>query len=112
MSEVLPRTITRPMQFQNGCASGMSHLWKGGQYCSIMTEVGIVGCGIYDIQTASEFGHAIAIAKGTPEHPLVTPEDLLDVKIVDATSAAKQMGITVGMSGREAVERMLAQVNP
>lgn len=108
MSDVLPRTITRPMQFKNGCANGMSHRWQNGQYCSIMTKVGIVGCGIYDLKTASEFGQAIAIAKGTPAHPLVDPEDLLEAKIVDATTQAKELGITVGMSGKEAVEIMLA----
>ncbi len=108
MSEVLPRTISRPMQFENGCASGMSHLWQNGQYCSIMTKVGIVGCGIYDVNTASEFGQAIAIAKGTPSHPLVDPSDLLDAKIVDVTTRAKELGITPGMTGREAVELMLA----
>lgn len=108
MSDVLPRTISRPMQFDNGCANGLSHRWQNGQYCSIMTKLGIVGCGIYDLQTAAEFGQAIAIAKGTPSHPLVEPEDLLDAKIVDATPQARALGITVGMSGKEAVERMLA----
>jgi uncharacterized protein YunC (DUF1805 family) len=108
MSDVLPRTITRPMQFEHGCANGMSHRWQGGQYCSIMTRMGIVGCGIYDLKTAAEFGQAIAIARGTPTHPLVEPEDLLQAKIVDATAQAKALGITIGMTGREAVERMLA----
>jgi uncharacterized protein YunC (DUF1805 family) len=96
------------MQFENGCANGLSHVWAGGQYCSIMTKVGIVGCGIYDLKTAAEFGQAIAIAKGTPSHPLVTPEDLLEAKIVDATPQAKAFGITVGMTGREAAELMLS----
>ncbi len=108
MSDPLPRTITRPMQFTSGCANGMSHRWIDGQYCSIMTPVGIVGCGIYDLATAAEFGQRIAIAKGTPEHPLVDPEDLLDARIVDATPQAKALGIEPGMSGREAVEIMLA----
>lgn len=108
MSDALPRTVTRPMSFTHGCANGMSHRWQGGQYCSILTKVGIVGCGIYDIKTASQFGQAIAIARGTPAHPLVEPEDLLDAKIVDATPQAQAYGITVGMSGKEAVERMLA----
>ena len=107
MSDVLPRTINRPMQFQNGCAIGISNQWERGQYCSILTRAGIVGCGIYDIQTPAEFGQAIAIAKGTPQQPLVEPEDLLDAKIVAATPQAKSMGIQVGMTGREAVERML-----
>jgi uncharacterized protein YunC (DUF1805 family) len=108
MTDVLPRTISRPMQFENGVASGMSHRWQNGQYCSIMTRIGIVGCGIYDVKTAGEFDQAIAIAKGTPLHPLVEPEDLLDAKIVDATPHAKRLGIKIGMSGKEAVEIMLA----
>ena len=73
-----------------------------------MTRSGIVGCGIYDLSTAAEFGQAIAIAKGTPTHPLVTPEDLLDARIVGATPRAREFGITIGMSGREATELMLA----
>ena len=96
------------MQFKNGCANGMSHQWINGQYCSIMTPAGIVGCGIYDLKTAAEFGQAIAIAKGTPEHPLIDPEDLLDARIVNATPQAQALGIDVGMTGREAVEKMLA----
>ena len=111
MSEVLPRTTSNPLQFKNGCASGFSHVWANGQYCAIMTKAGIVGCGIYDLKTAAEFGQAIAIAKGTPAHPLVVPEDLLDAKIVDATPRAKEFGITIGMSGREATELMLSAVD-
>lgn len=109
MSDVLPRTITRPMQFANGCANGMSHRWQNGQYCSIMTKLGIVGCGIYDVKTAGEFGQAIAIAKGTPDQPLVEPEDLLGAKIVDLTPHAKEIGIEIGMTGKEAVELLLAR---
>lgn len=107
MADVLPRTVSRPMQFENGCAIGMSHRWRQGQYCSILTTAGIVGCGIYDIKTAGHFGQAIAIARGTPEKPLVEPEDLLDAKIVEATPQAQSLGITVGMTGRAAVEKML-----
>lgn len=111
MSEAFPHTVTRAMQFHNGCATGMSHRWKNGQYCSIMTPVGIVGCGIYDLSTAGEFGQAIAIVKGTPAHPLVNPEDLLDALIVDATPQAKQMGIAAGITGRDAVELMLSSAS-
>ncbi|MBM79310.1 MAG: hypothetical protein CMJ78_01795, partial [Planctomycetaceae bacterium] len=57
---------------------------------------------------AAEFDQAIAIAKGTPENPLVEPEDLFEAKIVNATPKAKALGIEVGMRGKDAVERMLA----
>jgi len=95
------------MPFENGTALGTAQRWNRGQYCAILTPAGIVGCGIYDLKTASEFGQAIAIAKGTPAQPLVLPEDLLDAKIVGATPQATQLGIELGMTGREAVEKML-----
>jgi uncharacterized protein YunC (DUF1805 family) len=108
MSDPLPRTISRPIQFRNGSAIGISNRWYQGQYCTILTEAGLVGCGIYDCKTAAEFGQAVAIARGTPQNPLVNPEDLLDAKIVDATPQAKALGIAVGMTGREAAELLLA----
>ncbi|MCA9139449.1 MAG: DUF1805 domain-containing protein [Planctomycetales bacterium] len=106
-SDPLPRSTSRELNFENGSAIGISNRWENGQYCSIITRRGIVGCGIYDMVTPAEFGQAIAIAKGTPSNPLVEPEDLFDAKIVDATPQAKALGIEIGMTGREAVEKML-----
>lgn len=107
MADSLPRSISTPMQFKNGVAIGISNRWQRGQYCVILTQAGLVGCGIYDMKTPAEFDQAIAIARGTPQQPLVNPEDLLEAKIVDATPRAKAMGIAIGMTGREAVELML-----
>lgn len=107
MSDKLPRSTSRELTFANGTAIGISNRWMDGQYCSIITAVGIVGCGIYDLVTPAEFGQAIAIAKGTPASPLVEPEDLFDAKIVGCTPQAEALGISAGMTGREAVEVML-----
>ena len=108
MSEsTIPSTSHRTLEFDHGTAIGMSHRWHKGQYCSILTKAGIVGCGIYDLTTPAEFGQAIAIAIGTPSNPLCEPEALFDAKIVGCTPQAETLGIKVGMSGREAVERML-----
>jgi uncharacterized protein YunC (DUF1805 family) len=108
VSDTIPRTTSRPIAFRNGSAIGISNRWHQGQYCVLLTEAGLVGCGIYDIKTAAEFGQAVAIARGTPQQPLVEPEDLLDSPIVDATPKARDLGIRVGMTGREAVETLLA----
>src|SRR3954467_5442697 len=108
MTEKLPRIITRDMQFTGGTPIGLSQRWVGGQSCAIQTAAGIVGCGIYDLHTPAEFGQAIAIARGTPANPLAEPEDLLDAKIVGCTPKAESFGIRAGMTGREAVERMLS----
>lgn len=107
MVDDVPCTSNRELTFDNGKAIGMSHRWHGGQYCSILTRAGIVGCGIYDLATAAEFDQAIAIAKGTPANPLCEPEDLFDAPIVGVTPKAEEYGIKVGMSGKEAVELLL-----
>jgi uncharacterized protein YunC (DUF1805 family) len=107
VSDQLPRTTSRQLKFDNGTAIGISNRWELGQYCSILTRVGIVGCGIYDLKTAAEFGQAVAIAKGTPAKPLVEPEDLFEAMIIGVTPQAEALGICPGMTGREAVERML-----
>lgn len=107
MSAPLPKQITRELTFKNGKAIGTSNRWQKGQYCSILTEGGIVGCGIYDLKVAAEFDLAIAICKGTPAKPLVDPEDLYESKIVGVTPKAESMGIRAGITGLEAVELML-----
>ncbi len=108
MDDDLPRSVSRSMQFENGTAVGTSDVWQGGQYCKILTKSGIVGCGIFDLEVAAEFGEAIAIAKGTPDQPLVEPEDLLDAVIVGVTPQAEALGASPGMTGREAVEAFLS----
>jgi uncharacterized protein YunC (DUF1805 family) len=104
----LPSVITRPMQFANGSAIGISVRWQDGQFCLILARAGLVGCGIFDVVAPAEFGEAVAIAYGTPDKPLVDPEDLLEAKIAKATPQAKALGIEPGMTGREATERLLA----
>ena len=108
MSDTLPRSVSSTLHFQNGSALGISNRWIEGQYCSILTPIGIVGCGIYDVIVPAKFNQALAIAEGTPESPLVTPEDLLEAKIARCTPRAEGMGIEIGMTGREATELMLA----
>lgn len=109
MNDSLPRSDSRELRFAGGSALGLSHKWEGGQYCSILTAAGLVGCGIYAMQTPAEFGQAIAIARGTPSEPLVEPEDLLPALIVDATPQARAYGIEPGMTGAQAVELLLRQ---
>lgn len=95
------------MEFPSGTVIGISNRWQSGQYCTILTRAGLVGCGIYDVHTAEHFGQAVAICRGTPECPLAEPEDLLDARIVEASRQAQALGIKPGMVGREAVECLL-----
>ncbi len=108
MEYPLPIAQQRVLQTPHGPALGTSYAWPGGQYCAIHTHRGIVGCGIYDVRVAGEFGMAVAIARGTPSHPLRQPEDLLTARIVEASAPAERLGIHPGMTGQEALERLLS----
>jgi uncharacterized protein YunC (DUF1805 family) len=50
-----------------------------------------------------------AIAKGTPQHPLREPEDLYEASIVSVSDAAQDLGIQEGMTGLEALQKLLAE---
>lgn len=104
----LPLAQNRTLEFSGGQAIGSTYQWPGGQYCAIHTSKGLVGCGIYDIRSANEFNLAVAIARGTPAKPLREPEDLFAAKILEVSNAAEKLGVKPGMTGREAVEALLA----
>jgi uncharacterized protein YunC (DUF1805 family) len=112
MTHPLPQASHRVLDTPHGQAIGASYRWPGGQYCAIHTHRGIVGCGIYDVKVAEEFGMAVAIAKGTPARPLCEPEDLFGARIVAATAAAAGLGIQPGMTGMEALGKLLAADAP
>ncbi len=108
MTAPLPEATQRTLETPHGQAIGASYRWPGGQYCAIHTARGMVGCGIFDVDVAGEFGMAVAIAKGTPAKPLVEPEDLYPAKIVAVSEPAKKLGIHPGMTGLEALGKLLA----
>ena len=103
----LPIAKNHTIQFASGEAIGTSYRWPGGQYCAIHTSRGLVGCGIYDVRVAGEFGMAVAIARGTPQNPLREPEDLYPARIVEVSEPAARLGIRPGMTGLEALGKLL-----
>jgi len=58
-------------------------------------------CGYLNKDVAEKLGDAACIVRGVS-----TADDVLKAKIVDCTEKAKQYGIRVGMSGREALEKL------
>lgn len=105
----LPHAEHRVIETPHGRAIGASYRWAGGQYCALHATKGVVGCGIYDIACANEFGMAFAIAKGTPDNPLREAEDLYDASIVAVSEAARELGIREGMTGLDALEKLVAE---
>ena len=60
-----------------------------------------------DVAIAGEFGLAVAIARGTPSKPLCEPENLYHAKIVEVSEPARKIGIEPGMTGLDALAKLL-----
>jgi uncharacterized protein YunC (DUF1805 family) len=61
---------------------------------------GVVGCPYLNINSFEKFGEACAII------PAVDTAGMLDAKVTAVTPKAKELGIEVGMSGRDALDRI------
>ncbi len=95
-----------PVECNGKACLGLEAAWTGSQFVMIVAEKGLVSCGVVDMDVMGNAGAAIAVSRGKPENPLVTTEDLLNAPIMDVTPQAAALGILVGMSGREALERL------
>ena len=87
-------------------AQGLSVTWDDGQFVVIVCPKGLVACAAIDIEVMDEFDIACAIAHGSPENPLVVPEDLMGAKISGVSKKASLMGIEEGMTGKQALDIM------
>jgi len=73
---------------------------------NVVTDVGMVGCGAFDVAALDNFGYPAARVKAITGSSISTIDDLLAGAVKDANAAAIKLGVKVGMSGREALERM------
>ena len=100
---------TTPVTSIGKDSQGLEVSWQGGQFVMIIADRGLVSCGVIDKEVMEKFGFAVAIARGTPEKPLVTTDDLLAANIADVTQKAAAYGVKVGMKGQEALEIISAK---
>ena len=84
---------TIPLDHEGVAAEALEVSWDGGQFVLVVAPKGLVACGVVDPAVMNRFGAAIAIARGTPEKPLVSADDLLSARIVEVTDAATDLGI-------------------
>jgi len=104
--KVLSNVKVRKIPVKDGqtYAQGIEASWASGQWVAIICNKGMVGCGAFDAKLMEEHQQVIATAHGRVGNPLITCEDLLNAKLSDVTSLAKDLGVKVGMTGREAVD--------
>jgi uncharacterized protein YunC (DUF1805 family) len=71
-----------------------------------VTDKGMVGCGAFDVAALNNFNYPAARVKSQSGKPVATIEDLLEGTVKEANAGAARLGISIGMSGRDALERL------
>jgi uncharacterized protein YunC (DUF1805 family) len=72
-----------------------------------VADKGYVMCGYLNLQAAQKFNDAAAIVRGVK-----TVEDLLAAPIAEVTPAAAALGVSPGMTGREALAKLTLLKTP
>ena len=73
---------------------------------AVVTDIGMVGCGAFDVAALEKFGYPAARVRPSSGPSIASIPDLLAGIIKDANSPAQKRGVRVGMTGKEALERL------
>lgn len=71
---------------------------------AIKTDVGLVGCGAFDIAAMDSFSYPAAKVRPALGPSIVDTDDILKGIVKEANRSAMGRGITAGMTGKEALE--------
>lgn len=71
---------------------------------NVVTDVGMVGCGAFDVGALNNFGYPAAKVRPSQGSSIATIEDLLKGIVKEVNPAAEKLGLKVGLTGREALE--------
>ena len=63
---------------------------------------GLLGCGYISLETAAKVGDALAVVSGVSSY-----EDMLQASVKAVSPAAEVLGVRPGMTGREALLKLL-----
>jgi uncharacterized protein YunC (DUF1805 family) len=70
----------------------------------IITDVGMVGCGAFDVMALDAFHYPAARVKSVTGNPIATIDDLLGGIVKEANNGAVNCGIHPGIPSREALD--------
>jgi uncharacterized protein YunC (DUF1805 family) len=73
---------------------------------AVVTDAGMVGCGAFDVAALEKFGYPAARVRPSGGPSIASIPDLLAGIIKDANGPAQARGVKIGMTGKEALERM------
>jgi uncharacterized protein YunC (DUF1805 family) len=71
---------------------------------AVMTDVGMVGCGAFDVAALDSFSYPAARVRPALGPSIIDTDDILKGIIKEANRSAFGRGIRTGMTGRQALE--------
>jgi uncharacterized protein YunC (DUF1805 family) len=98
--------MTQKVQLKSKQAEGFVIPLGALNLVGVVTDIGMVGCGAFDVSALESFAYPAARARSEKGGPIATVSDLLEGIIKDANAGAMKLGIMVGMTGREALDLM------
>lgn len=99
----MPEILTqKQIQIKDKFATAITLKLHHANWVLVVAEKGFVCCGYLDLATAEKLSDAACLVRGVK-----TAEDLLQAKIVGLTTFAQNLGIKIGMTGKEALELMV-----
>ena len=69
-----------------------------------VTDVGMVGCGAFDVAALNNFGYPAAKVRPAQGNSIATVDDLLQGIVKEVNPAGELLGLKVGLTGSEALE--------
>lgn len=90
------------IKLKNGTALGIKIDMATAPLLLIKANKGFVMCGYLNIATANKLNDVAAKVSGVKSF-----EDVLNAKIIEVTEKARSLGIVEGLTGREALEKMV-----
>ena len=93
--------MTRELEIDGRLYSGVELHTRHAVMLLIQGEQGNLGCGYFSLAPADKLGDRFAIVTGVKSF-----SDMLEAKVVAASSAALACGVEIGMAGRAALACM------
>lgn len=71
---------------------------------NVVTDMGMVGCGAFDVAALNNFGYPAAKVKPSKGGSIATIDDLMQGIVKEVNPAAEKLGLKVGITGKEALD--------
>lgn len=71
---------------------------------NVVTDLGMVGCGAFDLVALDNFSYPAAKVRPAKGSSIATIDDILQGIVTEVNQPAENLGLKVGLTGRAALE--------